>query len=64
MLYITKKYIKGVSLRSMILIKDKRLDNHKFCLNLVAKMIDFMFMHGGIPNLLLTTENIIIEDTG
>jgi len=39
----------------MILLRDKRLDSTKFILKLMSKLIDFMFMYGGIPNLLITT---------
>ena len=54
-MYLTKKYIRGVSLRTMILNKDKRLDNQRFGINMVGNILDFTFMHGGIPNLLITT---------
>lgn len=59
-MYLTKKYIRGVSLRTMILNKDKRLDNQRFGINMVGNILDFTFMHGGIPNLLITTENLIV----
>lgn len=47
----------------MILNKDKRL-TEDFCLDLVAEIVDFLLMGNGVKDMFITTENIIVEDTG
>lgn len=63
MLYISKRFIKGLTLREMIINKDPRL-TPDFCLDLTKAIVDFIFMYGGIKDLFITTENIIVEDCG
>ena len=47
----------------MILNKDDRLTS-QFCYDLSRAIVDFIFLNGGIKNLFITTENIIVEDCG
>lgn len=47
----------------MILRKDERLTS-QFCFELSRALVDFLFLHGGIKDLFITTENIIVEDSG
>jgi hypothetical protein len=58
-LFLTKLHIRGMTLREMIISKDERL-TPDFCLDLVKALMDFMVLHGGVENLFLTTENIIV----
>jgi hypothetical protein len=47
----------------MILSKDKRI-NSLFCRGLSKNIVDFILRDGGIKNLFITSENIIVEDYG
>jgi hypothetical protein len=47
----------------MILNKDERL-NEEFCLDLVAEIVDFLLIGHGVKDMFITTDNIIVEDTG
>lgn len=47
----------------MILNKDERL-TPKFCFDLTKSIVDFIFMNGGVKDLFITTENIIVDDCG
>ena len=47
----------------MILNKDERL-NGEFCLDLVAEIVDFLLMGNGVKDMFITSDNIIVEDTG
>ena len=48
-----------MTLREMILRKDERLTS-QFCFDLSRAIVDFLFLHGGIKDLFITTENIIV----
>lgn len=61
--YVSKSLVYGKSLREMILNKDDRLDK-EFCIDLVGAVVDFIFCHGRIKDLMITSENIIVEDSG
>lgn len=52
-----------MSLREMIINKDERL-NPEFCLDLAKSLVDLIFMYGGVHDLFITTENVIVEDCG
>jgi len=52
-----------MTLREMILNKDKRLDE-EFCLDLIGEIVDFLLTSKRLKDLFITTENIIVEDTG
>jgi hypothetical protein len=47
----------------MVLHKDKRLTS-EFCLDLAGAIVDFILNQGGLKDLLITSENIIVEDSG
>lgn len=47
----------------MILRKDERLTS-QFCFDLSRAIVDFLLLHGGVKDLFITTENIIVEDSG
>lgn len=47
----------------MVIHKDTRL-NDDFCLDLVGSIVDFILGGGGVRDLLITSENIIVEDSG
>ena len=36
----------------------------EFCKDLVGNMVDFILWGGGVKDLMLTTNNIIVEDSG
>ena len=47
----------------MIIDKDSRL-NDDFCKDLVGSLVDFVLGAGGINDLIISTQNIIVEDSG
>jgi len=52
-----------MSLREMIINKDERL-TPDFSFDLTKTLVDLVFMYGGVNDLFITTENIIVEDCG
>jgi len=47
----------------MILSKDNRI-TPLFCRDLSKTIVDFILRDGGVRNLFITSENIIVEDFG
>jgi hypothetical protein len=47
----------------MIISKDERLTT-EFCFDLAKSLVDLVFMYGGVKDLFITTENIIVEECG